>query len=244
MISATDKAGNTVARQFYFALPAGYTPMHAYPLVFAWHYMGGQASTIAGSGFAGHYYGIQPNFPNAIYVAPQGLQGPAMADGGPGATGFPNTNDQDIAFARAMVSWFESNFCVDQSRVMSTGFSYGGIMSHTIACEMPDVFRAVGVMSGALIGRATSCVNHDIAAWITHGDADTTLPYANGVSALNRVVALNHCGSTTHAVAPSPCVQYDGCDSANPVVWCSVAGEGHAIPSFAASAIATFFSQF
>lgn len=245
MINVTDKANNTIARQFYFGLPAGYAPAHPYPLVFAWHYAGGEASTIAGTGFAGNYYGVEPNFPNAIYVAPQGLQGPTMADGAPGVTGWPNTNDEDIAFARAMVSWFETNFCVDESRIMSTGFSYGGIMTHTIACEMPDVFRAVGVMSGTLIDfPSSSCVNHDIAAWITHGDADTMVPYADGVSALNRIVTLNHCGSTTTPVAPSPCVQYDGCNSGEPVVWCSVGGEGHAIPSFAASAIASFFSQF
>jgi len=243
-INVTDKANNTIVRQFYFGLPAAYSPAHPYPLVFAWHYAGGEASTIAGTGFTGNYYGIQPNLPNAIYVAPQGMQGPPMADGAPGVTGWPNTDDQDIAFARAMVSWFETNFCIDQSRLMSTGFSYGGIMSHTIACEMPDVFRAIGVMSGALIEPASNCVNHDIAAWITHGDADTTLPYADGVSALDRIVALDHCGSTTSPVAPSPCVQYASCDTGEPVIWCPVGGEGHAIPTFAASAIATFFAQF
>jgi poly(3-hydroxybutyrate) depolymerase len=242
-MNVTDKAGNTAARQFYFALPSGYSPAKAYPLIFAFHYLGGEASTIAGNGYTGHYYGIQPMLANAIYVAPQGLA-MAGADGGAGQTGFPNTNDQDIAFTRAMVSWFEGNFCVDKARIFSTGFSYGAMMSHTIACEMPDVFRAVGIMSGILIVRASSCLDHGIAAWITHGESDTTLPYANGVTAKDRVVSLNHCATTTHAVDPSPCLQYDGCDAANPVIWCSVPGEGHAIPSFGASAIASFFSQF
>jgi poly(3-hydroxybutyrate) depolymerase len=239
MINVTDNAGNTAARQFYFALPTGYAPSHAYPLVFAFHYLGGQASTIAGTGFTGRYYGIQPMFSDAIYVAPQGL-----ADSG-GQTGFPNTNDQDVAFTRAMVSWFQSNFCVDKARVMSTGFSYGGMMSHTIACEMPDVFRALGIMSGIFIGGArASCVSHGIASWITHGDADTTLPFASGESARDRILAQNHCGTTTHAVDPAPCVEYEACDAGYPVVWCPVAGEGHAIPPFGASAIARFFAQF
>jgi poly(3-hydroxybutyrate) depolymerase len=242
-MNVTDKANNTASRQFYFALPAGYSASHPYPLVFAFHYLGGSASAIAGTGYTGNYYGIRPLFADAVYVAPQGLAA-AAPDGGAGQTGFPNTNDQDIAFTRAMVSWFESSFCVDKSRIMSTGFSYGGMMSHTIACEMPDVFRAVGIMSGILIEPTSSCLNHGIAAWITHGESDTTLPYSNGVSAMNRVVTLNHCGSTTHAVTPSPCTQYDGCDVANPVIWCPVAGEGHAIPSFGASSIATFFAQF
>jgi poly(3-hydroxybutyrate) depolymerase len=136
MINATDKANNTVAREFYFSLPSGYDGTKPYPLIFAFHYLGGSAATIAGNGYTGQYYGIQPLLPNAIYVAPQGLVAPAP-DGGAGLAGFPNTNDQDVAFTRAMVSWAESNFCVDTSRIMSTGFSYGGMMSHTIACEMP-----------------------------------------------------------------------------------------------------------
>jgi polyhydroxybutyrate depolymerase len=243
MMNVMDSAKNTVSRQFYFALPSGYSGKQPVPLTFAFHYLGGSASAIAGTGYTGHYYGIQPLLPNAIYVAPQGLAMPGP-DGGAGQTGFPNTNDQDIAFTRAMVSWSESNFCVDQSRIFSTGFSYGGMMSHTIACEMPDVFRAVGIMSGILIEPTSKCVNHDIAAWITHGESDTTLPYSDGVSAMNRIVSLDHCGATSHAVDPSPCMQYDGCDSADPVVWCPVSGEGHAIPSFGAQAIATFFSQF
>jgi poly(3-hydroxybutyrate) depolymerase len=239
-LDVTDKAGNTVSRQFYFALPSGYDNTKPLPLIFGFHYLGGMASTIAGTGspqLGGNYYGLKPLIPNAIYVAPQGLSSG-------GNTGFPNTNDQDIAFTKAMVNYFETNHCVDKARIFSTGFSYGGMMSHTIACEMPDVFRAVGIMSGILIVSQSSCINHGIAAWITHGEMDTTLPYATGVSAKDRIVSLNHCGSTTHAVAPSPCVQYDGCDAAYPTIWCSRPNDAHAIPSFGASAIANFFMQF
>ena len=242
-VMVTDKANNTVSRQYYFSLPSGYDGTKPYPVVFAWHYLGGMASTIAGNGFSGHYYGVQPLFPNAIYVAPQGL-----TDSSSGNTGFPNTNDQDIAFAKAMVSWFENNLCVDKARLFSTGFSYGGMMSHTISCEMPDVFRALGIMSGIDIFNRSSCVNHGIAAWITHGDMDTTLPFSSGETARDRIVTANHCGSTTHPVDPAidsgACVQYDGCDTDYPVVWCPVAGEGHAIPNFGANAIASFFKQF
>jgi polyhydroxybutyrate depolymerase len=231
--------GTTMSRQFIFAVPSDYTPSKKYPLVFAWHYAGGSAAGIAGTTFGGRYYGIQPLLPQAIYVAPQGLLSTA---GDSSTSGWPNTGGQDVAFAKAMVAWFNTNFCVDPARILSTGFSYGGVMSHTVACSMPDVFRAIGVMSGLLAGR--NCVSHPIAAWMTHGDADDMVSFANGQTARDRLVTLNHCGTTTHAVDPSPCVQYDGCDSGYPVVWCPVAGEGHAIPSFAASAIASFFGQF
>jgi poly(3-hydroxybutyrate) depolymerase len=42
-----------------------------------------------------------------------------------------------------VITWGESNFCVDTTRRVSTGMGYGGIMSETIPCQMPDVFRAI-----------------------------------------------------------------------------------------------------
>jgi len=234
--------GTTMSRQFYFALPTGYAPTKAYRLIFAWHYAGGSAMTIASTtgGGVGRYYGMQPVLTDAIYVAPQGLE---STPGDATTTGWPNTNGQDIAFARVMVTWFETNFCIDTGRIMSAGMSYGGIMSHTVGCQMSDVFKAIGVMSGSLFS-ANGCKTHQIAAWMTHGDADMTVPFTSGESARDRIVTLNHCQSTTQPVTPSPCVQYDGCDSGYPVDWCPVAGEGHTIPSFAASGIANFFAQF
>jgi poly(3-hydroxybutyrate) depolymerase len=236
-------SGATIARQFYFALPPGYTSSRPYRLVFAWHYAGGTAVMVAGNGGgAGRYYGLVPLLPDTIFIAGQGLTDAQ------GTTGWPNTNGQDVAFARAMVDWANASFCVDKTRVMSTGFSYGAIMSHTVACQMPDVFRAVGLMAGMLIGRATSCLAHPIAAWMTHGTADSAtiggVDFANGVTARDRIVALNHCAPTTQPSTPTPCVAYDGCDPGEPVVWCPVDGEAHVIPSFAPAAIATFFSQF
>jgi len=204
---------------------------------------GGSAATLAGTGFSGGYYGVQPKLPEAIYVAAQGLE---STPGDATTTGWPNTNGGDIAFLNAMLTWLESNLCVDTTRIMATGMSYGGLMSDTIGCQMPDVFRAVAVMSGSLFstGRGSTCKSHDIAAWITHGTADTTVDISGDETARDQFLADNHCGTTSTAVDPSPCMSYDGCDSGYPVVWCPVDGEGHTIPSFAAGAIATFLGQF
>lgn len=242
-IDVTDGSGATAARQFYVTIPSDYDPTTPYRLIFAWHYAGGSAATLAGTGFSGGYYGVQPTLPEAIYVAGQGLE---STPGDATTTGWPNTNGGDIAFLNAMLGWLESNLCVDTTRIMSTGMSYGGIMSDTIGCQMPDVFRAVAVMSGALynFGRGSTCKSHDVAAWITHGTADTTVDISGDETARDQFLADNHCGTTSTAVDPSPCLSYDGCDSGYPVVWCPVDGEGHTIPSFAASAIAAFLGQF
>ena len=225
--------GTVTTRQYYVKLPSNYNASQAYPVVFEFHYLGGSAEGI----FNDNMYNVRPNLPNAIYVIPQGLAG---SDGN---RGWPNTNNQDINFTKAMVSTLEASYCVDQSRIFSMGFSYGGMMSITIGCLMPDVFRAIGVESGFSI--VYNCnPSHEIAVWQTQGDQDTTVTPTNAAAARDIFVKVNHCASTTQAVNPSPCVAYDNCDSGYPVTWCLRAGQGHAIWNQAGAAIATFFQQF
>jgi len=116
-----------------------------------------------------------------------------------------------------------------------------------------DVFRAIGSIAGSLFGSTRSCVAHPIAAWITHGDADTTVPIAGDITTRDMIVANNGCSTTaTQSVTVTDrtygavtCTVYNQCTSGNnPVVWCPVVGEGHATPSFAGAEIARFFAQF
>jgi len=111
------------------------------------------------------------------------------------------------------------------------------------------VFRAIGVMSGAMFGGATSCLKNPIPAWFTHGDADPTLNISGGISARDALIQRNGCDTTnTQTAAMSDgitiCTIYNVCTSGDPVVWCPVPGETHNIPSFAGSEIAKFFLQF
>ena len=138
-----DVAGTS--RSYIVTLPANYNASQPHPLVFTLHGRTGTAMQIA----RGNHYNLKSRMTNAIFVAGQGLG--TTAD--PADTGWPNTNGQDIAFVRALLAWMNANYCVDQARVFSTGFSYGGIMSHTIGCQMSDVFRAIAPMAGARLRR-------------------------------------------------------------------------------------------
>lgn len=217
-------------RTYYVVLPTNYVSSQSYPVVFGFHYRGGTAEQILNG-----FYGIRTNFPNAIYVSPQGLTAS-------GSTGWPNTNGQDVAFTKAMISSLSTNYCVDKARIFSAGFSYGGMMSFALGCEMGDVFRAIAPMSGALY---SGCKNgtHAIAMWGSHGLSDDVVPIADGRAGRDAILARNHCGTQTTATTPSPCVTYEGCDSGYPTTWCEFEG-GHTSPNFAGSAIATFFKQF
>ncbi len=251
---------NGKTRQYFVVLPSGYDNTKPAPVVFTYHGRGGTAASLlpTGSPYGGGYalYGVQPGLPSAIYVVPQGLD--SGSDAGTDY-GWPNTGGQDINFVKAMITWLGANLCVDTSRIFSDGMSYGGMMSETIACQMPDVFRAIGSMSGSMFGSTRSCVAKPIAAWITHGDADTTVPISGDITARDMIVANNGCDTTNTstidlldtarigdaASTNVTCTVYNQCTAGNyPVIWCPVTGEGHAIPSFAGAEIAKFFGQF
>ena len=221
-------------RTYYVQLPDGYDAKNPYPVVFQYHPLGG-------NGWQGlTMYQIRPKMPKAIYVSPDGLTSGQYQ-------GFSNTNGEDEAMTRAIIAELEAKYCVDKARYFSTGFSFGGSMSYTAGCNMSDVFRAIGAMAGAPISGATCTTKtpkRPVAVWATHGDADTALPISMAQPIIESFVKNNGCSSTTAPADPSPCVAYQGCKEGYPVVWCVRPGDPHAIPSFAAAAIAKFFQQF
>lgn len=218
----------STARTFYVYLPSDYDASKPYPLVFQFHPMGGNAEQ------AISMPSIRSKF-TAIYVTPQGLSSN-------GTSGWPNTNGQDMAFTKAMLTEVQDHYCVDKERIFSTGFSYGGMMSFAIGCEMGDVFRAIAPMSGALYSGCKNG-NNPIAMWGSHGLSDNVVPIADGRKGRDAILSRNHCGTQTSSTTPSPCVSYEGCDSGYPSTWCEFEGS-HAPPSFAAGAIVDFFKQF
>lgn len=222
-------------REYILTLPDDYDSAHPYRLIFVWHPRGGSAEQVV-TGFDGGYNGLESRADgNAIFVAPDGLS----ADG---STGWANSGGGDIAFAEVMLDRFESELCIDENRIFSTGFSYGGMMSFAVGCAMGDVFRAIAPVAGALY---SGCQNGDfpIAVWGAHGDDDEIVPITDGRSGRDVFLERNNCGSETTPIEPSPCVTYEGCDAGYPVTWCEFSG-GHAPPGFSADAIWDFFSQF
>jgi poly(3-hydroxybutyrate) depolymerase len=122
--------------------------------------------------------------------------------------------------------------------------SYGGIMSNTLGCSMGGVFRAIAPMSGSgpFQFGTNMCVGQ-VAAWLSHGTADPTVAFDAGVGSRETWRTRNHCMTTSAPTTPSPCITYNGCDPGYPVTWCEFDG-GHVVPTFAASGIWTFLSQF
>jgi len=217
-------------RSYWIEMPANYDRNKAYPVIIGLHWRDGSAADVYGwSGFFGlkNVYGD-----SAIFVAPQGLN-----------AGWANTGDRDIRFLRAMISEVQQGACTDAQRVFATGFSFGGMMSNAIGCQMGDVVRAIVPMAGSLWSGCASS-SYKVAALFIHAKDDTTVPYSAGMEALDLFLKRNSCSATTVPVGSNGCVEYQGCDSGKPVMWCGTETGGHWYPNFSAQESKAFFDRF
>jgi poly(3-hydroxybutyrate) depolymerase len=231
------------SRSYIIKVPSGFNNTKPHRLIMAWHGLGMTADQTANGSFPaneGHYYELEPlSGGQAIFTSGQGL-------GGSGQTGWPNTNGQDVAFARALVAYLRNTYCIDDSRIFSVGKSYGGNFTNTLGCEMGDVFRAIVPQSSWLGGTTKSCVGQP-AVWIAHGRTDDVIQFSRGEAARDQWLKTNHCGTTTTPWEPTlsqnNCVAYDGCDAGKPVVWCPFDG-AHVIQNWGPPSAWKFLMQF
>jgi poly(3-hydroxybutyrate) depolymerase len=116
---------NGKSRQYILQVPANYNPQTAYKLIFGFHWLNGNFNNVAPN-----YYGLRSLAQEtAIFVAPNGLN-----------SGWANSGGEDVTFTDQMVSTIMNDLCVDESQIFSTGFSYGGGMSYSLACSRASEF--------------------------------------------------------------------------------------------------------
>ncbi len=221
-------------RTFVLSVPEGYDASTPLPLVFAWHGLGGDGA------MARMYFRIEnESGGGAIFAYPDGLPN----DDGQAAWDLSDTGG-DVAYFDALLETLSAEYCIDSSRVFSTGHSFGGFFTNRLGCSRASVLRAVApVAGGPPFGGPGAACTPAVAAWITHGDNDETVDFSMGEDARDSYLAANACGATTVAAEPSPCVAYEGCTAGRPVHWC-VHQDGHNWPSFAAAGIWSFFAQY
>jgi predicted esterase len=230
----TESIGGT-SRKWMLDVPTGYDGSKPYRLIFVWHPLGGSGSQVVSGGFNG-LKSLASN--TAIFATADGLQGSNSETNG---VGWWNANGGDMKLFQAMLDKINAGLCIDQERIFSTGFSFGGMMSYTLPFEF-DVFRAVAPCSGKTgVIPFTEKFSRAVPIMAFHGNADTFVATALGKAFLDKYRTRNKCGTQTKAVAPSPCVEYQDCTV--PTIWCEFSG-GHNTWSEQPQAIWKFFSQF
>ncbi len=141
-------------------VPDGYDGSKATPLVVALHGMGGDENSMFDS------YGKELT-PDAqthgfIVAAPKGREPASMYRG---------SAEQDVLDVIAEV---ERDYKIDRARVYLMGHSMGGFGTWSIAMNHPDLFAALGPISGG--GDAAGMVKiKAIPQYVTHGNDDRTV---------------------------------------------------------------------
>lgn len=240
-------------RRYLVHVPRQADPQKPFPLVLAFHGGGGHAEFMADEARYGligkaDKEGFVVVFPNGYSRLPRGRFATWNAGACCGAA--RDENIDDVGFVRAMVAAVGEQVPIDPARIFATGMSNGGMMSHRLACEASDLFRAVAAVAGtdATMNCSPSrpvSVLHIHARDDTHvlfnggagkdafRDASKITDFVSVPETMARWVRRNHCSSappTVRAWSGARCETYTGCVSNVALQLCVTDEGGHSWP--------------
>lgn len=227
-------------REYIIDIPADYDSSHPYRLIFSWHQAYGSANGNAvgqypanpGQNFDAKnyaFFGLQRESTTAkqpaIFVAPQGI------------TDFPWDFNRDVVLFDDLLALVTANLCIDESRVFTTGFSFGAMMSYALSITRQTKLRAAVTMAAAnynLPGEPTDSNAAPIAYLGFTGMSDDRCPWGDD-SRGGKACSLTHAkdnGCTIPASIPTTtkgsktyvCYDFEGCKAGYPVKTCTFDG--------------------
>ena len=228
------------SREYIVDIPADYDPTHPYRLIFSWHQAYGSDT---GNANGLHPANDGPNF-DAKNYAYFGLHREAAAANvpvifvAPGGIGnLPWDFTRDSKLFDELLAVVDENLCIDDSRVFSTGFSFGAMMSYALSITRQTKLRAVVAMAAAnyaLPGEPTDSNAAPIAYMGTTGMSDGTCPWGTdtmgGKACVLQHAKDNGCTipgtiqTTTVGSKKYLCYDFDGCKAGYPVKVCTFDG--------------------
>lgn len=241
-----------IARRYLVHVPKSYDDSKAMPLLLSFHGGGGHMEFQAsderyGQISASETEGFVVAFPNGYSRLPGGRLATFNAGGccGPAKEG----NIDDVGFARAIVANLTRQLNIDRQRVFATGFSNGAMLTHRLACEASDVFRAIAPVAGT--DNTVQCApRQPVSVLIIHARNDDHNRYEGGAGeksvdrgnmasstsvpeTLNRWLTRNACQRTPQRVLERPgayCDRYTGCKGDATVAICITERGTHSWP--------------
>ena len=234
-----------MSREYIIDIPANYDPTHPYRLIFSWHQAYGSDTGNA----IGQYPAFNgPNFnaqdyaffglhreataanDTAIFVAPEGIGN------------LPWDFKRDSVLFDDLLALVDANLCIDDSRVFSTGFSFGAMMSYALSITRQTKLRAVVAMAAAnynLPNEPTDTNAAPVAYMGTTGMSDGTCPWVGNDAAKQggkycdlqhaqdngcTIPAGNDIPTTTVGSKKYLCYDFAGCKAGYPVKVCTFDG--------------------
>lgn len=221
-------------RHFKVHAPPGYDPTAPTPVALVFHGYtedGDQIETISEMSPAADAKGFL-----VVYADGLGTSWNAGACCGSSAM----SGVDDVGFVGALIDHVASQYCVDDKRVFSAGFSNGGMLSQRLACELADRIAAIGPVAGP-IAFSPCTPSRPVPVMEFHGTADPIVSYnGGGLSSADSVpdtiaawVARNGCSGTpvvSFQQGDATCEAYGSCEQGADVVLCTLSGDGHQWP--------------
>ena len=108
-------------------------------------------------------------------IAVQGVGGSWDLPNGPRTP--DSTGAAEFAYFEAVIADVQTQFDIDPARLVSSGFSAGGMMVWNLACARPETFVGFIPFSGTFgLTPPDNCVTPAASLEHIHGDRDTTVP--------------------------------------------------------------------
>lgn len=94
----------------------------------------------------------------------------------PGDNGSLNIIDNDVFFLEQLAIEISNEYNIDMNKIYAIGYSNGGMMAYSLACNKSDLFSGIGIMSGVMLEEECTLQN-SIPIITFHGIDDEVLPY-------------------------------------------------------------------
>ena len=190
-------------RKFHVWGPSGYDPSKTYPVVLMFH--GIQAT---GDGFE-TWFQMEKYVQNEAFVVYPDAKG-----------GFWDLNGTtDLLFFDEVMKQLGETYCINPSRVLGFGFSYGGYFANVLGCKRAGYVKAISVGDGGYGGNGQKCGR--LPVLVTSRTHDHDEPVSHGKNAAAQWTGLNKCATATDvADAQMNCVSQQACSSPGGVTFC------------------------
>ncbi len=231
-----DIQSNNEARRFILHLPPSYDGTKPFPVVFAFHSKGDDATQWDSVKF---YYKVAAGADNVL-VYMEALADPNLL----GDRSFERDLADDLIYSDTVVAWLKQRVCYDQNRVFALGHSNGATFVQHLGCHRGHVFRAIATHAGSPAD--TMGCDGPVAAWVSVGDGDNAGQVATSQGRRDFWVKTNGCSESMSIPGDPtpPCVLYAGCSPGEPVEMCEDPLGDHKWSDWMSGSTARFFAGF
>lgn len=241
-----------INRYYKIHVPVKYKATSPAPLLFAFHGGGGNMKIQSEDKFykqisKSEKEGFVVVFPNGFSKLKSGEF--ATWNAGKCCGDARDSKSDDVGFIKEVLSRVKQQVNIDEKRIYATGMSNGAMMSYRLACELPEVFRAIAAVAGT-DGTEQCAPSKAVSILHVHARNDDHVKFTGGAGSkaaeeskitdftsvpdtIAKWVKENKCDSNPKRIlekAGAYCEEYTKCKDGTKVQLCVTESGGHSWP--------------